>query len=161
MNSHIYYYTLLSCFDSVQRQHFVLHFPRLHISTVLYHLSVKRLFLLLPNSFPYYIKLCISSWLMQNVQRKCTAPAQEWIMGVIMSSWICSWSCGFLPGLRCPGCKAALQFAAEEEGVVRLALSDPETLEGQCGACLSCKGWGGLWTTVFGIWSQTDRGKWE
>lgn len=28
-------------------------------------------------------------------ERKCTRPAQEWIMGVIIFLWIFSWSCGF------------------------------------------------------------------
>lgn len=28
-------------------------------------------------------------------ERKCTRPAQEWIMGVIIFLWIFSWSCAF------------------------------------------------------------------
>lgn len=92
-------------------------------------------------------------------KRKCTAPAQEWIMGVIISLWIFSRSCASLPGPCSSGSTAALQFAAEEEGVVRLALSDPETLEGQGGAGLPCKGWRGLHPSVYRVWGQAGRGK--
>ncbi len=92
-------------------------------------------------------------------KRKCTAPAQEWIIGVIISCWIFSCSCASLPGSCCSGSAAALQFAAEEEGVVRLALSDPETLEGQGGAGLPCKGWRGLHPPVYRVWGQAGRGK--
>lgn len=46
---------------------------------------------------------------------------------------------------------AAPQFAAEEEGVARLALSGQETLESSGGTGLSCKGGRGLLPSVNGI----------
>lgn len=48
--------------------------------------------------------------------------------------------CGSPPGSFFSGGTAALQFAAEEEGVVCLAVSDPETLESQGGESLPFKG---------------------
>lgn len=90
---------------------------------------------------------------------KSTVLAQEWLMGVIISLWIFSWSLGCLTGFCCSSSTAALQYATEEEGVVRLAFSGPETLEGQGGASLPSKGWGGLHPPVCGVWGQVGRGK--
>ena len=90
---------------------------------------------------------------------KCTVPAQEWLMGIIISLWIFSWSLGSLAVFCCSSSTAALQYATEEEGVVRLALSGPETLEGEGGASLPCKGWRGLHPPVCRVWGQVGRGK--
>lgn len=74
-------------------------------------------------------------------------------------SLVSSWSCASLPGSCCSGGAAALQFTAEEEGVVRLALSGPETLEDQGGASLPHKGWRGLHSSFYRVWGQAGRGK--